>query len=110
MLQISLNYKLKSMTIHRIYEWFSFNGLTLNFDKTHIIKFNSKKSKEIHNHSSYHNSIIKESDNVKFLGLELDKCLNWKKHIDSLIPKLSSACFVMRTVSSYSTISTLQMI
>jgi hypothetical protein len=97
-------------SVHHIYEWFSVTGLTLNFDKTDIIKFSSKKSKEIHNHFSYHNSIIKESDNIKFLGLESSKFLSWKKPVDKLLPKLSSACSVIRTMSSYSNISTLKMI
>jgi hypothetical protein len=97
-------------SIHHTYEWFSVNRLTVNFDKTNTIKFRSKKGKEIHNCFSYHNSIIKESNNIKFLGLELDKFLNWKKHIDRLLPKLSTACFVIRTMSSYSNIPTLKMI
>ena len=57
-------------SIHQINEWFLVNGLTLNLDKTNIVKFSSKKSKE-HIHFRYSN-IIKETDSLKFLGLELD--------------------------------------
>jgi len=44
---------------------------------------------------------IKENDGLKFLGLKLDKSLNWKNHIDKLLPKLSSACFVIRSMLSH---------
>jgi hypothetical protein len=32
-----------SDSIHHIYEWFSVNRVTLNFDKSNIIEFSSKK-------------------------------------------------------------------
>jgi hypothetical protein len=34
----------------------------------------------------------------KFHGLKIDNNLNWKKYIEYIIPKLSTACFAMRTV------------
>jgi hypothetical protein len=30
---------------------------------------------------------IEESANTKFLGLQIDNHLNWKNHIDQMIPK-----------------------
>jgi hypothetical protein len=42
----------------------------------------------------------------KLLGLQIDNSLNWKKHIEKIIPKLSSACFAMRTVIPLMTIDT----
>ena len=40
----------------------------------------------------------------------MDKFLNWKNHIDKLLPKLSSACFAIRSMSSYCYITTIKMI
>jgi hypothetical protein len=37
---------------------------------------------------------------TKFLGLQIDNNLNWKKNIEYIIPKLSSAFFAMRTVTN----------
>jgi hypothetical protein len=35
---------------------------------------------------------------TKFLGLTLDNTFFWKNHIDTIIPKLSSACFAVTAV------------
>jgi hypothetical protein len=35
---------------------------------------------------------------VKFLGLILDDTLNWKKHIEQLVNKMSSACYALRNL------------
>jgi hypothetical protein len=43
----------------------------------------------------------------KFLGLEIDKHLNWKKHIEEILPKLSSACYTVRSMYYTSSITTL---
>jgi len=70
-------------SIYQIREWFLVNGLTLSLAKMNIIKFSSTKSKAEHIYIRYLNT-IKETDGLKFLGLQLDKFLNWKNHIDKL--------------------------
>jgi len=35
---------------------------------------------------------MKESTDIKFLGLELDKYMN-QKHIEKVLSKMSSACY-----------------
>jgi hypothetical protein len=35
---------------------------------------------------------------MKFLGLQIDNHLNWTNHIDKLIPKLSGACYAVRSM------------
>jgi hypothetical protein len=35
---------------------------------------------------------------TKFLGLIVDNTLSWKPHIDHLINKLSTACYLIRSV------------
>ena len=85
------------------------NGLTLHFDKTNIIKFGSKIRKEDPNHCSSLN-VIKETDSTKFLGLEVNKTLSWKNQIDNLLPKLSSACFAIRSMLPYCNIISIKTI
>jgi hypothetical protein len=47
---------------------------------------------------SYKDKYIEETVNTKFLGLQLDNHLNWKNHIDQMIPKLNAACYAVRSM------------
>jgi len=48
--------------------------------------------------------------NVKVLGLPLDNTDSWKTHIDTIIPKLSSASFAMRIVKPFLSQDSLRMV
>jgi hypothetical protein len=45
-------------------------------------------------------NIQKMSDNVKFLGMELDCQLNWKQYAEKLLKKLNTACFMIRKLQA----------
>jgi hypothetical protein len=45
----------------------------------------------------YNGKCIGESVNMKFLGLQIDNRLNWTNQTDKLIPKLSGACYAVRS-------------
>jgi hypothetical protein len=51
---------------------------------------------------------IQESVNTKFLGLQIDNHLNWTNHIDKLIPKLSGACYAVRSMLHVSNTDTVK--
>jgi hypothetical protein len=87
--------------------WFSANGLALN---TNIMKFTSSYLKNEAFQITYQNEIITGTNNIKFLGLELDKNINWKNHIQKIIPKLSSACYLVRRMYPCCNLNTLKMI
>jgi hypothetical protein len=53
---------------------------------------------------------MKEANNIKFLGLELDKYMNWKNHIGKILPIMSSECYVIRSMYHLSSKTTLKMI
>jgi hypothetical protein len=44
--------------------------------------------------------------NTKFLCLQIEKHLNWKNHIEQMIPKLSAACYAIRLMVHISNINT----
>lgn len=80
----------------RVTEWLDCNLLTLNLDKTKYITFSIKDS--LQPHSDYtlkaHSFQCFENDcdcftlhsanSIRYLGIEIDKNLNWKQHISSL--------------------------
>jgi hypothetical protein len=90
--------------------WFSANGLTLNMGKTSIIKFTSSNRQIGTFQITYQNLLLSGVNNTKFLGLQLDKHINWKNHIHETLPKLSSACYLIRRMYPYFNKNTLKII
>ena len=104
-LKNKINYELDYLT-----QWFSANGLVLNMGKTNIMKFTPNTRQNETFQIIYHNKILTGTNNTKFLGLELDKNVNWKKHIQKILPKLSSACYLIRKTYPSCNLNTLRMI
>jgi IS1 family transposase len=74
------------------------------------VKFVTNNSPHCALNIGYKDKYIEETLNSKFLGLHLDNHLNWKAHIDQMIPKLSGACYAVRSVLHISNINTLKSI
>jgi hypothetical protein len=91
-------------------KWSTSNKLVLNLDETNIIRFITNKSPQYLLKIGYDEKYIEESINTKFLGLQIDNHLNWKNHIDLMIPKLSRACYAVRSMSHISSSNTLKSI
>lgn len=88
--------------------WFLANKLTLNFDKTFLLNFTASRQSTHHLQIGYNNNYINEINCTKFLGLHIDNTLSWKHHIEHMIPKLSSACFAIRTLKFLKSINILK--
>ena len=90
------------------------NGLIqliqLNLDKTHFIHFVTKNSSSIDFNIIHGNKKIANVYNTTFLGLTLDNSLSWRTHIDTIIPKLSSASFALRLVKPFLSLDSLKMV
>jgi hypothetical protein len=91
-------------------EWFSANGLALNMEKTGIMKFTPRNSLNTAFQIVHQDKLLSEINHTKFLGLELDKNINWKNHVQKILPKLSSACYLIRRMSPFCNLTTLKMI
>jgi hypothetical protein len=101
---------ISNTVLSRMSKWFTSNKLAVNLDKTNIIKFITNKSSQYDLKIDYDEKYIEESINTKFLGLQIDNHLNWKNHIDLMIPKLSRACYGIRSVCHISSTDTLKLI
>jgi hypothetical protein len=82
-------------------KWFKADKLTLNFDKTNLVKLSTKSKTCINVYIWFDNKTTEEVETTKFLDLWIDNNLNWKTYIEYIIPKLSSACFGMMTHHSW---------
>jgi hypothetical protein len=96
--------------LNKLNTWFNVNLLFLNFSKTEFIKFKTKNVLEYDTKVLYDNIEISNSAHITFLGVNIVNTLSWKIHIDSLLQKLSSACYAIRAVKPYVNRETLLMV
>ena len=57
---------------------------------------------------SINHNLIKQTDNLRYLGVYLDNKLSWKSHIDILRTKLSKICGIIYKLRHYVLLSTLK--
>jgi len=79
-------------------KWFKVNSLSINVEKTHYIQFKIKNKPAFDINIICDNKSITPATDIKFLGIYLQDSINWSCHIEYIIPKLSSACYVMRII------------
>jgi hypothetical protein len=91
-------------------KWFTSNKLALNLDKTNVIKSITNNLPQYSLSIGYNEKYMEESLNSKFLGLQIDNHLIWKNHIGQMIPKLSRACYAVRSIFHVSNTDTLKSI
>jgi hypothetical protein len=101
-----LKYKVMC-TLSLIINWFTANKLVLNIIKTNIIKLAPKQSSNSSLAVAFRNLFMNEVPVIKCLGIQLDKNLDWKSHVEYIIPKLCSAIFVIRSFSYFMSIKSL---
>jgi hypothetical protein len=87
-----------NLVLCHMIKWFAANNLVLNLDKTNIMKFVTKNSAHSTLLIDYKEKDIEDTVNTKFLGLQIDNHINWKNHIEEIIPKLSGACYAVGPV------------
>ena len=69
-------------------DWFHAKKLTFNLNKSCCVLF-TNKSGDIHDAClNINNVMLPIVENTKFLGVWIDRNLNWNKHINSLILKI----------------------
>ena len=84
-----INHELKQVN-----KWLRLNKLSLNASKTELIFFYPTSMKSLNFDQTYinFNGIrLKPVDFVKYLGMYIDKHLNWNHHIHELSKKLSQS-------------------
>ena len=83
-----------------INDWLNSNRLKLNSDKSHFICFSYRKNVTMRSIKMGDN-FINEVNNTKFLGLILDKNLNFREHISHISNKCSKSIGILFRLNSY---------
>jgi hypothetical protein len=94
---------------YEVNTWFRTNLLKLNVNKTHILQFITMYHDDHGMYSNISYKLPADSECIRFLELNIDN-LSWKNHINYLVTKLSSSCFIMRTVKPIMSLGSLIMI
>ena len=90
-----------SVSVQQLTKWFHENSLSLNSSKTYFLPFHNKNQNNPDTHITLHSRFITKANHIKFMGLTTNYSLTWETHIEAIIPKLSSACFAIRSVKPY---------
>ena len=80
---------------NKVIEWFSANKLLINLTKTHTMLFSNKRGNPKLK-INVQNIDLDEKEVVSFLGLEIDKKLTWKDHIQHICNKISKSIAILR--------------
>jgi hypothetical protein len=91
-------------------KWLRANQLSLNFNKTNYVHFTTKRNMTVNLKIGFNYNFITSSSYTKFLGMTMDNTLSWSNHIDLLVKKLSTACYIIRNAKTYMSALSLKMI
>ena len=88
-----------------LFEWLINNKLTLNFKKTKYMLIANNNKLTVKDRKKFRvtlgNYTIHEVDQIKYLGVIVNNNLNWNRHIEYLITKLSQAAGVIYKIRNY---------
>ena len=84
-----------STELNKVLIWFAANKLSINLSKTNAMLFSNKRGNPKLN-IILQNIVIKDKDVVTFLGVEVDKKLSWKNHINHICNKISKSIAILR--------------
>ena len=82
--------------IKNIISWLNCNKLSLNVNKTHLLYFKPNNNLSIH----INNTLISNSNSTTFLGLEINKNLNWKDHIRKIGNKIAFIIYTLNKLKN----------
>lgn len=86
-------------TIAEITSWFNSNNLKLNVDKTKLIRFTYPLVESDPLVLDFDSVTLRSGDSARLLGVEIDRRLDWRPHIDRLGRKMASFAYALRTLS-----------
>ncbi len=87
--------------LEHLADWFRANKLSLNIGKTNCVVFNLNNNHQYQNlRLKIGHDVIETKSVVKFLGIYIDKKLQWHDHINFIRTKLNSSLYAMNRVKN----------
>lgn len=99
------------VAMNRIKNWCTDNYLILNDDKTKVSIFTGVRSNVmIPDNITFDNNDINITPQVKLLGIDLDKHLNWGSHCESLSSRLNKVVYTLKVLREKVDLNTLKVV
>ena len=96
---------LSNLVLCCMIKWSAASKFVRDLDKTNVLKFITNNSSHSALYIGYKMKYIEETVSTKFLGLQTYNHINWKNHIEQIIPQLSAARYAVRSTVHISSIS-----
>ena len=94
--------------LEKIYKWLNANKLSLNINKTQYMIFHSRRTQPIRNSNLTINGIrIEYVEYTKFLGVHIDSCMTWEKHIHHTKSKIARGIAIISKARQVFNVATL---
>ena len=104
------NFDNVNTALSQVTHWFTVNNLVLNAKKTKCIKFTLPNVKNLGPKIILDSNVLETVDSTVFLGITVDKNLQWAAHISCLAGKLSSAAYAVRKVRQLTDVDTARLV
>ena len=87
-----------NVEITKISEWMNINKLSINLQKTNAMLFGPKNYNQVNPSVSINSKEINFVEHTKFLGVILDRNLNWKNHILYISSKIAKGIGIINKI------------
>jgi hypothetical protein len=74
------------------------------------MQFTTNNKPKPHLQITHLNKQISTVSNIKFISIHINDTINWKNHIERILPKLSMVCHAMRIIKPYMSLETLKIV
>ena len=91
------------LDINNVENWFSNNKVTINHDKCVLMNFGTNHKLRNSTILLYklNNTVLKNVENCKLLGIHFDQCLSFDIHCSELCKKLNSRFFLFKRLKDF---------
>ena len=101
-----VNLDMKNLT-----DWLNANKISLNVQKTELVIFKHQRKKlDCEVKIKLNRKQLYPTDSVKYLGIRIDKNLNWKHHVSDIAIKLNRANALLFKIRNFVNVNTLKTI
>ena len=90
-----------AILIENLVKWVKSNGLALNLKKTKYMIFSQTKNIDLPSPLIIEKTAIERKSGTRFLGVIIDESLNWTKHINTVLSKMSRYVGIMYKIKKY---------